>query len=69
MENINGVSESGVSLKTSTFLLVLMRNVWEQAAWRYCCKTKKMQNKELHQWQSCTHIYSLPGVVFAGNKL
>lgn len=32
MENINGVSGSGVSLKTSTFLLVLMRTVSEQAA-------------------------------------
>lgn len=40
MENINGMSGSGVSLKTSTFLLVLMRFVLEQAAWRHRCKAR-----------------------------
>lgn len=36
MENINGVSGRGVSLKTSTFLLLLC--ILEQAAWRHCRK-------------------------------
>lgn len=70
MENINGVSGSGVSFKTSTFLLVLMRTVLEQAAWRHCCKNQeKERSGELHQWQNFTHTHSLPGVVFAGKQL
>lgn len=34
VENINGVSGSGVSLKTSSFLLVLLCTVTERAVWR-----------------------------------
>lgn len=67
MENINGVSGSGVSLKTSTFLLVLMRVVLEQGAPRRCFKNQR-------KLQNCIHgsiflTYSLPAVVCAGNEL
>lgn len=71
MENINGVSGSGDSLKTSTFLLVLMRILSEQAARRHCCKNpgkkRKELSREVYQWQTFTHTCSLAAVVFAGN--
>lgn len=48
MENINRVSGSGVSLKTSTFPLVLMRTVSEEAVWSHCCATRK--KRRIHNY-------------------
>lgn len=51
MENINGVSGSGVSLKTSTFILVLMRTVWEHAAAGCAVKPGKLKKAPaVTQW-------------------